>query len=88
MWRHLDLGAIRFGRSRRLKTLIDGNELTLGGNSKLKIYGSLQCKSGKRMKVESRVFFANEAEARALGYRPCANCMHAAYIKRKDGIVR
>ena len=46
--------------SRKLKALIDEREIVLGGNKQLKIYGTLSCKSGKRMKKENRVFFRSE----------------------------
>jgi methylphosphotriester-DNA--protein-cysteine methyltransferase len=49
------------------------------GNSKLKIYGTLHCKSGKRLKVENRVFFHSEEDALKQGYRPCGHCMRKAY---------
>lgn len=39
-----------------------------------KIFGSLTCKSGMRMKKENRVFFENLEEAVLQGYRPCKNC--------------
>ncbi len=53
--------------------------LRVGGNSRLKIYGTLDCGSGKRMHRANRVFFKNENEARDAGYRPCGNCMKEAY---------
>jgi methylphosphotriester-DNA--protein-cysteine methyltransferase len=63
-------------------------KVKLGGNKKLKIYGSLHCISGKRMKKENRVFFTNEHQAIQLGYRPCAKCMAQKYIKWKsDGAI-
>jgi methylphosphotriester-DNA--protein-cysteine methyltransferase len=31
------------------------------------------------MKVANRVFFRDEAEARARGYRPCGHCLRAQY---------
>ncbi|MDO5289927.1 MAG: Ada metal-binding domain-containing protein [Pseudomonadota bacterium] len=31
------------------------------------------------MQRDSRVFFADEAEAQAAGYRPCGHCLRAAY---------
>lgn len=49
------------------------------GNKNLKIYGTLRCKSGKRLKVENRVFFNSEREAIQEGYRPCGHCMREAY---------
>jgi methylphosphotriester-DNA--protein-cysteine methyltransferase len=53
--------------------------ILLGGNKKLKIYGTLNCASGKRMKKENRVFFWSEIEARNEGYRPCGNCLNKTY---------
>ena len=57
---------------------------TLGGNSKLKIYGRLDCPSALRyiargQYVPHRVFFADEDTAIAAGYRPCAVCMPEQY---------
>lgn len=46
---------------------------------RLKIYGTLDCGSGKRLKLENRIFFKTEADAISLGYRPCGHCMKAAY---------
>ena len=51
-----------------------------GGNRKQKIYGTLTCKSGKRMKRQNRVFFENRKDAINNGYRPCGNCMKETYI--------
>jgi methylphosphotriester-DNA--protein-cysteine methyltransferase len=62
---------------------IRSGEIILGGNAKLKIYGKLNCKSGKRMKVENRVFFGSEKEAPQSGYRPCGHCMKKEYEKWK-----
>lgn len=57
-----------------------------GGNSKLKIYGRLDCPSAlstiKRFPgsyEKSRVFFADEKAALAAGYRPCGNCLREKY---------
>jgi methylphosphotriester-DNA--protein-cysteine methyltransferase len=63
--------------------LIKNGKVQFGGNKKLKIYGTLHCKSGKRMKMENRVFFRSEPEARQAGYRPCGHCMPAAYREWK-----
>ena len=58
---------------------------TLGGNGDAKIYGRLDCSSALRALRQGghyrthRVFFADEATAIACGYRPCGNCMRAAY---------
>ncbi|WP_428328823.1 Ada metal-binding domain-containing protein [Mucilaginibacter sp.] len=80
---HTSLGNNPFKRSRQLKIRINNGEIVLGGNSKLKIYGTLDCRSGKRMKVENRVFFSSETVAIQAGYRPCAHCMRAKYIEWK-----
>ncbi|MBL7850441.1 MAG: metal-binding protein [Cyclobacteriaceae bacterium] len=58
-----------------LRGLLKSGAVTLAGHRTLKIYGLLTCGSGKRMKKENRVFFADEREARRAGYRPCGNCM-------------
>jgi methylphosphotriester-DNA--protein-cysteine methyltransferase len=40
-----------------------------------KIFGRLDCSSGKRnMKPENRVFFLSIEDAVREGYRPCKNC--------------
>jgi len=62
-------------------------EIFLGGNRKLKIYGRLNCASGKRMKRENRVFFTSEKEAVQNGFRPCGHCMKEEYKKWKDGFI-
>jgi hypothetical protein len=77
---HKDLGDKSFTRTRQLKMLIEKGEVQLAGNSKLKIYGKLNCYSGKRMKTENRVFFKSEAEAKINGYRPCGHCMREEYL--------
>ena len=51
---HLSLGKTAFSRSRQLGLLIKTIEVQLAGNSRERIYGSLDCSSGKRMKVENR----------------------------------
>ena len=78
MIEHADLGKTTFARSRHLKELIDAGKVRFGGNKRLKIYGTLTCGSGKRMKVENRVFFDSEEEAKNAGYRPCGHCMKKA----------
>ncbi len=62
-----------------LKRIIKKKEILFGGNKNLKIYGTLQCKSGKRMKRENRVFFNSEMEAIKNDYRPCGHCMKIKY---------
>ena len=55
-----------------------------GGHRGTKIYGRLDCPSALRAIARGgyarhRVFFADEATARAAGYRPCAVCCPAQY---------
>jgi methylphosphotriester-DNA--protein-cysteine methyltransferase len=83
MIRHTELGDYSFKRSRQLKILLDKNQVTFAGNLKLKIYGKLNCSSGKRMKIENRVFFISEEEALQLSYRPCGHCMVKEYKEWK-----
>ncbi|MFD2036550.1 Ada metal-binding domain-containing protein [Belliella marina] len=66
---------------------IKHRKICLGGNRKLKIYGTLSCVSGKRLKRENRVFFSSEKEALESGYRPCGHCMKAHYQKWKNGFI-
>ncbi len=70
-----------------LSSKIKQQEVRFGGNQKLKIYGTLSCKSGKKMKRENRVFFSLEKEAIANGFRPCGHCMKVAYKKWKNGFI-
>lgn len=69
-----------------LRRLIHQGEIKLGGNQSLHIYGTLSCASGRRMKTANRVFFADEAEAKENGYRPCGHCMRAAYKAWKGSL--
>ena len=62
-----------------LRRQIHHGEINYGGNRKLKIYGTLHCGSGKRMKKENRVFFKSTQEAISYGYRPCGHCMKPEY---------
>ena len=64
-------------KTKDLHALIRAGSIRVGGNRRLKIYGTLHCTSGKRMKPENRVFFESEEEAVGLGYRPCGHCMRA-----------
>ena len=73
MIRHSDID------DKALQIKIKNGNLCFGGNRNLKIYGTLHCKSGKRMKRPNRVFFASEPEAIANKYRPCGHCMRPAY---------
>ncbi|QQL49510.1 Ada metal-binding domain-containing protein [Mucilaginibacter ginkgonis] len=84
MIRHQDLGETQFSRNRNLLKLVRQGKLSIGGNHIDKIYGRLNCKSGKRMNVQNRVFFTDENEALQAGYRPCAHCMREKYNKWKN----
>lgn len=66
---------------------IKRKEIVYGGNLKLKIYGTLQCKSGKRMKTKNRVFFKTIEQAKKLGFRPCGHCLRADYKIWKNGLI-
>jgi len=62
-------------------------EIYFGGNRKLKIYGTLSCSSGKKMKRGNRIFFSSEKEAVENGFRPCGHCMKDEYKKWKNGFI-
>jgi len=64
--------------------LIRQQAIRFGGNGKLKIYGTLRCRSGKRIKRENRIFFYSENEAIENGFRPCGHCMKQAYQHWKN----
>ncbi|WP_312557295.1 Ada metal-binding domain-containing protein [Empedobacter brevis] len=74
-------------KSEELKHKIRHREILFGGNQKLKIYGQLNCTSGKRMKIENRVFFTSEQDAIAHHFRPCGHCMKVEYLKWKNGLI-
>jgi methylphosphotriester-DNA--protein-cysteine methyltransferase len=71
----------------KLRSLIRRQLILIGGNSKLKIYGKLNCRSGKRIKKENRVFFNSIDEALDQQFRPCAHCMYDDYKKWKHGLI-
>lgn len=85
---HQLLGKNPFTRSRQLKILIGKGLVTMAGNKKLKIYGTLECNSGKRMGTENRVFFVSEKAAKEAGFRPCGHCMRKAYLVWKEGAAK
>jgi methylphosphotriester-DNA--protein-cysteine methyltransferase len=72
---------------RKLLKLIRSREIEFAGNKKLKIYGMLNCKSGRKMKKENRVFFKTEVEAMNLGFRPCGHCMKNEFGKWKSELL-
>jgi methylphosphotriester-DNA--protein-cysteine methyltransferase len=60
----------------------------LGGHRRTKVYGRLDCPAALRAiaaggYVRHRVFFADEAAAVAVGYRPCAVCCPERYQEWK-----
>jgi methylphosphotriester-DNA--protein-cysteine methyltransferase len=71
-----------------LHTLIRQKNICLAGNDKLKIYGRLDCTSGKRMKKQNRVFFVSVMEAREYGFRPCGHCLTTDYKNWKNGFIQ
>ncbi|HCZ35236.1 MAG TPA: metal-binding protein [Cytophagales bacterium] len=73
MWLHASLTQAAFLSKIKLA------KIAFAGNRKLKIYGLLNCTSGKRMKKQNRIFFVSETEALQHGYRPCATCMRKQY---------
>lgn len=73
------VSAYSFAFLRQLYLRLQAGKISLAGYQKHKIYGTLTCRSGKRMKKENRVFFENEAQAIAAGYRPCGHCLPAQY---------
>lgn len=79
MLSHSDIGSTAPERRRTLWKLVRSGVITLAGNRRLKIYGRLDCSSGKRMNIANRVFFRDEAAAIAAGYRPCAHCMRQRF---------
>ncbi|EPF77216.1 hypothetical protein GCM10025882_37920 [Acinetobacter gyllenbergii] len=81
MWRHLDL------TQTELHQKLKQQQIVFAGNAQLKIYGRLTCASGKRMLKKNRVFFVDEQEAIAQGFRPCGHCMQQAYKKWKDATI-
>jgi methylphosphotriester-DNA--protein-cysteine methyltransferase len=80
---HESLGT-GFLAARLLLNLIRAGQVSFAGNSRLKIYGTMECKTGKRMKAANRVFFKSKREAVYAGYRPCGNCMRSQYLLWKE----
>jgi methylphosphotriester-DNA--protein-cysteine methyltransferase len=78
MFAHKDLASSNLFNQLKNKLIL------FAGNRKLKIYGTLHCISGKRMKKENRVFFKNETEAISIGFRPCGHCLPDRYRKWKS----
>jgi methylphosphotriester-DNA--protein-cysteine methyltransferase len=81
MQKHTDLSDVEVRKSIR-----QGN-IVFAGNRRLKIYGTLACASGKRMKRSNRVFFTSRHEAVTAGYRPCAHCLRSDYKNWSNGFI-
>lgn len=81
MIKHIDID------DTELHQRIKRKEIVYGGNLNLKIYGTLQCNSGKRMKIQNRVFFNTTEQAKELGFRPCGNCLRTDYKIWKNGLI-
>jgi len=62
-----------------VRTQIKNKAICFAGNKKLKIFGRLNCKSGKRMLRKDRVFFKTAYEAKKSGFRPCGHCLKEKY---------
>jgi methylphosphotriester-DNA--protein-cysteine methyltransferase len=63
----------------QLRQLIKSGGIQIAGNVRLKIYGRLSCKSGKKMRRENRVFFHSTQAATQQQFRPCGHCMKKEY---------
>ena len=81
MIRHIEIS------DNELRKRVRQQAISFGGNLKLKIYGRLNCNSGKRMKKENRIFFRSVKEAEQKGFRPCGHCMIIEYKKWKNGLI-
>jgi hypothetical protein len=65
---------------------------TLGGNSRARIYGRLDCGSAlaalrKGGYARHRVFFVDAQTAHAAGFRPCGTCLRDEYREWKAAQV-
>lgn len=74
--------------NKELLRLIKQKTICFAGNSKLKIYGTLHCSSGKRMNKANRIFFNTIDEALKNNYRPCGHCMRQEYKLWKNGSIQ
>ena len=72
------------------KIYLSDEKGTLGGNSRNKVYGRLDCPAALRAIKQGdtyakyRVFFKDEETAIAAGFRPCGTCMREKYIEWKQ----
>lgn len=70
------------------KPYLSDEKGALGGNSRARIYGRLDCSAANSALKHGgyaniRVFFKDEATAIAAGYRPCGRCMREKYQRWK-----
>lgn len=79
MWAHNNL------TDSEMRTLLRSGKIQAAGNQQLKIYGTLRCGSGKRMKRSNRLFFSSFEEAKQNGFRPCGHCCKDLYHAWKIG---
>jgi hypothetical protein len=63
----------------QLRRLIKTGQIACAGHGPARIFGRLDCRSGKRMHRRNRVFFIDPGEALAQGFRPCGHCLPLAY---------
>jgi hypothetical protein len=69
---------------KQVRQLIHKSIVTIAGNRNLKIFGKLNCRSGKRMKKINRIFFESVQEALRNNFRPCGHCMKPEYNQWKN----
>lgn len=84
MIKYIDLGETALDRIVAVNSQIRNGRIKFAGDSRTNIYGLLNCASGKRTKVENKVFFKNEEEALIVGFRPCSHCMNEKYKLWKE----
>ncbi|MDD7886183.1 Ada metal-binding domain-containing protein [Flavivirga sp. 57AJ16] len=77
----------KYTSAKHLYSKIKNKKVSYGGNINLKIYGKLNCKSGKRMKKENRIFFSSKEEALIFGFIPCGHCMKTEYNEWKNEVI-
>ncbi|MFZ4787065.1 MAG: metal-binding protein [Rhizobiales bacterium] len=63
----------------QLASRIKAGKITMAGHGPARIFGRLDCRSGKRMLRRHRVFFADRQDALAHGFRPCGHCLPLEY---------
>jgi len=68
----------------QIRKKIRKSSFEFAGNATLKIFGKLNCASGKRVKRTNRVFFNSREEAIKNSFRPCGHCLKAEYKNWKN----